>query len=125
MELVPMLRLVQVEADEQTLSLREERVIKMRYGIGYDRRYSLREIGEVFGVSLERIRQIEVRALRHLRSTRVSDQRRRLLNVNPSGDFPSAPRCGARNRRGTPCKCLALRGQGRCRRHGYLISAAS
>jgi RNA polymerase sigma factor (sigma-70 family) len=54
----------------QSLSPREERVIKMRYGIGFDREYSLREVGERFGVSLERIRQIEVRALRRLRSAR-------------------------------------------------------
>jgi RNA polymerase sigma factor (sigma-70 family) len=74
----------------QTLSPREERVIKMRYGIGYDREHSLREVGELFGVSLERIRQIEMRALRHLCFARVSDHCRGLLNGNPSGDLSTS-----------------------------------
>src|ERR1019366_2539569 len=42
-----------------------------------------------------------------------------LRNGNPSGDFSKAPRCGARNRRGTPCECPA-RANGRCRLHGGL-----
>ena len=42
-----------------------------------------------------------------------------LRNGNPSGDFSTAPRCGARNRRGTPCQCPAM-ANGRCRLHGGL-----
>ena len=41
----------------------------------------------------------------------------RLLNGNPSGDFAKAARCGAKNRRGTPCMCPAMP-NGRCRLHG-------
>jgi hypothetical protein len=40
-----------------------------------------------------------------------------LKNGNPSGDFFSAPRCGAKNRRGLPCQCPAMR-NGRCQMHG-------
>jgi hypothetical protein len=47
-------------------------------------------------------------------------RRGRLLNGNPSGDFLSAPRCGARTRSGTPCACPAIRGRTRCRLHGGL-----
>jgi hypothetical protein len=42
----------------------------------------------------------------------------RLKHGNPSGDFNSAPRCGARTRRGTACQCPAIRGRSRCRLHG-------
>jgi len=42
-----------------------------------------------------------------------------LNNGNPPGDFTSAVRCGAKTRRGTPCKCPAMP-NGRCRLHGGL-----
>ena len=42
-----------------------------------------------------------------------------LRNANPSGDFSKAPRCGAKNRRGTPCQCPAMQNR-RCRLHGGL-----
>jgi hypothetical protein len=42
----------------------------------------------------------------------------RLKHGNPSGDFNTAPRCGARTRRGTACQCPAMRGRTRCRLHG-------
>jgi hypothetical protein len=34
------------------------------------------------------------------------------------GRLNAAPRCGARNRRGKPCQCPAVRGKARCRMHG-------
>ena len=40
-----------------------------------------------------------------------------LKNGNPPGDFSKAPRCGAKTRRGTACRCPAMR-NGRCRLHG-------
>jgi hypothetical protein len=40
-----------------------------------------------------------------------------LKNGNPPGDFTKAPRCGARTRKGTPCKGPAMK-NGRCRMHG-------
>src|ERR1700675_5100780 len=46
-------------------------------------------------------------------------RRGKLRNANPSGDFSKAARCGAKNRRGTPCQCPAMP-NGRCRLHGGL-----
>lgn len=40
-----------------------------------------------------------------------------LKNGNPPGDFSKAPRCGAKTRRGTPCRAAAM-ANGRCRMHG-------
>ncbi len=42
-----------------------------------------------------------------------------LKNGNPPGDFSTAPRCGAKTRQGTPCRCPGMR-NGRCRIHGGL-----
>lgn len=49
-----------------TLTPREEKVIKMRFGLGCGS-HTLREIGDEFGVTPERVRQVEARALRKLR----------------------------------------------------------
>jgi RNA polymerase primary sigma factor len=53
-----------------SLSPREEKVIRMRYGIGEATHYSLEEIGSRFALTRERIRQIEIKALRKLRHAR-------------------------------------------------------
>ncbi len=58
-----------------TLSPKEEKVIRMRFGIGCDRAHTLQEIGQEFALTRERIRQIEAKALRALRSP---DRARRL-----------------------------------------------
>jgi RNA polymerase primary sigma factor len=50
-----------------TLSTREERVLKMRFGIGERANHTLEEVGQDFEVTRERIRQIEAKALRKLR----------------------------------------------------------
>jgi len=50
-----------------TLTPREEKVIKMRFGVGVDRNYTLEEIGGFLSVTRERVRQIEARAMRKLR----------------------------------------------------------
>jgi RNA polymerase primary sigma factor len=50
-----------------TLNKREEKVLRMRFGIGLDREYTLREVGEEFDVTRERIRQIEAKALNKLK----------------------------------------------------------
>jgi RNA polymerase primary sigma factor len=49
-----------------TLSARESEVIRLRFGIGERGPYTLERIGQVFGVTRERIRQIEAKALRKL-----------------------------------------------------------
>ena len=50
----------------QSLSLREREVVKMRFGIGRENTYTLEELGKKFKVTRERIRQIEIRALKKL-----------------------------------------------------------
>lgn len=55
-----------------SLTPREEKVVRMRYGIGEPTRYSLEEIGGRFNLTRERIRQIELKALRKLRHAKRS-----------------------------------------------------
>lgn len=50
-----------------TLTPREEKVIKMRFGLEDGSKHTLEEIGQSFAVTRERIRQIEGKALRKLR----------------------------------------------------------
>jgi hypothetical protein len=57
----------QTDALLKTLTPREERVIKMRFGIGDGSEHTLEEVGQSFQVTRERIRQIEAKALRRLR----------------------------------------------------------
>ena len=54
----------------KTLSPREEKIIRMRFGIGEKAEYTLEETGKVFGVTRERIRQLEEMALKKLRHPR-------------------------------------------------------
>ena len=49
-----------------TLTPREEKVLRMRFGIGEKSEHTLEEVGRVFAVTRERIRQIEAQALRKL-----------------------------------------------------------
>jgi len=50
-----------------TLTPREEKVLRMRFGIGEKQDYTLEEVGKVLGVTRERVRQIEAKAIRRLR----------------------------------------------------------
>ena len=50
-----------------TLTPREARILRLRFGLGQDRPYTLEEVGQKFGLTRERIRQIESKALRRLR----------------------------------------------------------
>lgn len=58
-----------LEYMRKCLRPREEMVLKLRFGLIDNRAHTLREIGETFGLTRERIRQIEVVALRKLRNT--------------------------------------------------------
>ena len=49
-----------------TLTPREEKIVRMRLGVGEKKDFTLEEVGEVFGLTRERIRQIEAKALRKL-----------------------------------------------------------
>ncbi len=62
-----------------TLSPREARIIQMRFGLGDGNVYTLEEVGQKFGLTRERIRQIEGKALRRLRHPRRARQLRDYL----------------------------------------------
>ncbi|MFN3504883.1 MAG: sigma-70 family RNA polymerase sigma factor [Caldimicrobium sp.] len=51
----------------KTLTPREEKILRLRFGIGERQYYTLEEVGQHFGVTKERIRQIEAQALRKLK----------------------------------------------------------
>jgi len=74
--------LLQKQMDEvlKTLSSREERVIRLRFGVddGYHR--TLEEVGNIFSVTRERIRQIEEKALNKLRHPTRSNILRKFIN---------------------------------------------
>ncbi|MBC6407153.1 MAG: sigma-70 family RNA polymerase sigma factor [Rhodobacteraceae bacterium] len=62
------------------LSPREERVLRLRFGIGMHTDQTLFEVGEQFNLTRERIRQIELKALRKLRSSRLRRAMRSFLS---------------------------------------------
>jgi len=65
-----------VEEVLSTLSPREARILRLRFGLQNGRCYTLEEVGQKFGLTRERIRQIEGKALRRLRHPRRSRQLR-------------------------------------------------
>ena len=63
----------------KTLSPKEEKIIRLRFGIGCGREHTLKEIGQELDLTRERIRQIEAKALRQLRSPEKARPLRALL----------------------------------------------
>jgi RNA polymerase primary sigma factor len=63
-----------------SLTPREERVLRMRFGIGMNTDHTLEEVGQQFSVTRERIRQIEAKALRKLKHPSRSRVLRSFLN---------------------------------------------
>lgn len=70
----------QLEEVLDTLTDREENVLRLRFGLDDGRTRTLEEVGKVFGVTRERIRQIEAKALRKLRHPSRSNQLRDFLD---------------------------------------------
>ncbi len=68
-----------------SLTPREEKVLRMRFGIGMNTDHTLEEVGKQFGVTRERIRQIEAKALRKLRHPSRSQK------LKTFADNPEAP----------------------------------
>ena len=64
----------------RVLTPKEEEVLRRRYGIGYDEESTLEEIGQVFGVTRERIRQVETQALKKLHDSKILAELRSLRN---------------------------------------------
>jgi RNA polymerase primary sigma factor len=62
-----------------SLPYREARILRLRFGLDDGRFYTLEEVGRKFGLTRERIRQIETKALRRLRHPRRSGQLREYL----------------------------------------------
>jgi RNA polymerase primary sigma factor len=63
-----------------SLTPREERVLRMRFGIGMNTDHTLEEVGQQFHVTRERIRQIEAKALRKLKHPTRSKKMRSFLS---------------------------------------------
>jgi len=78
--------IINVDLKEQTarvlhmLSAREEKVVRMRFGLEDGSEHTLEEVGLEFAVTRERIRQIEAKALRKLRHPSRSGKLRSLLD---------------------------------------------
>ncbi len=70
----------------RTLSPREEKIIKMRFGLQDGSEHTLEEVGQHFAVTRERIRQIEAKALRKLRHPSRSFRLRTFLHGGPPID---------------------------------------
>ena len=62
-----------------SLTAREERVVRMRFGIGIGSDHTLEQVGQQFSVTRERIRQIEAKALRKLKHPSRSSMLRSFL----------------------------------------------
>jgi RNA polymerase primary sigma factor len=69
-----------VEDILQGLSAREQRVLELRYGLRGHRAYTLKEVGKIFGLTRERVRQIEKEALRKLRHPSRADMLAAYMN---------------------------------------------
>ena len=79
-----------------TLTFREREIIKLRYGLGDGYTYTLEEVGRIFRVTRERVRQIEAKALRKLQHPVRARQLSNFLDLpeeNPSssGSVPAHP----------------------------------
>jgi len=64
----------QIEAILKTLTYREREIIRLRYGLGDGYTYTLEEVGRIFKVTRERVRQIEAKAVRKLQNPVRSQQ---------------------------------------------------
>ena len=65
----------------ESLPEMERKVLQLRFGIGYERQHTLQEIGEQFGLTRERIRQLELKALADLRQPEQAATLRYLLPI--------------------------------------------
>lgn len=77
----------------KSLTPREEKVLKMRFGIDVASEHTLEEVGKDFSVTRERIRQIEVKALRKLRHPSRSKKLQAFFDkdLDSAGPLPDAP----------------------------------
>jgi RNA polymerase primary sigma factor len=71
----------QVQTVLSTLTKREEKILRMRFGIEEEKDHTLEEVGQDFDLSRERIRQIEDKALRKLKHSGRADKLRSLIDT--------------------------------------------
>ena len=64
-----------------SLTPNEARILRMRFGIELSTDHTLEEVGQVFGVTRERIRQIEAKAIRKLKHPSRSDKLRASMGI--------------------------------------------
>ena len=76
--------LEQIKKILSTLTPREEKILRMRFGIGERAEYTLEEVGKIFNLTRERIRQIEANALLKLRHPSKSKELKTFLNFTTS-----------------------------------------
>jgi len=74
-----------IETVLKTLTYREREIIKLRYGLGDGYTYTLEEVGRIFKVTRERVRQIEAKAVRKLQHPVRSKQLKGFLEVLGAG----------------------------------------
>ena len=63
-----------------SLTPREERIVRMRFGLGMNSYHTLQEVGQQFSLTRERIRQIEAKAIRKLKHPSRSKMLRTFLD---------------------------------------------
>jgi RNA polymerase primary sigma factor len=73
---------VKIDNVLKTLTYREREIIKLRYGLGDGYTYTLEEVGRIFKVTRERVRQIEAKAVRKLQHPVRSRQLEGFMDVN-------------------------------------------
>ena len=76
----------------ETLTFREREIIKLRYGIGDGYTYTLEEVGRIFKVTRERVRQIEAKAVRKLQQP---SQTKALVGFLDGAEVPIPEKNGA------------------------------
>ena len=72
----------EIDSVLKTLTEREEKVIRLRFGLEDGRTRTLEEVGKEFDVTRERIRQIEAKALRKLKNPNKSKHLKEFMNDN-------------------------------------------
>jgi RNA polymerase primary sigma factor len=70
----------------RTLTYREREILKLRYGIGDGYTYTLEEVGRIFKVTRERVRQVENKAIRKLQHPVRRQRLQSFLDENENGE---------------------------------------
>ncbi len=87
---------VQIQEAMQTLNYREREILKLRYGLADGYAYTLEEVGKIFQVTRERVRQIESKAVKKLQHPQRSKS---LMSFIDGLDIPNFPETAGANER--------------------------